>query len=68
MKVIKRNGESAEVRFDQITDRLKFLAGHKFEKQLDIDAPYIAQRYVPVSTTVLVHQNLMNIQQVFVQI
>jgi ribonucleoside-diphosphate reductase alpha chain len=44
MKVIKRNGESAEVRFDQITDRLKFLAGHKFGKQLDIDAPYIAQK------------------------
>lgn len=45
MKVIKRNGESAEVRFDQITDRLKFLASENpWGRQLDIDAPMIAQK------------------------
>jgi len=45
MKVIKRNGESAEVKFDQITDRLKFLASkNQWGRQLDIDAPMIAQK------------------------
>lgn len=45
MKVIKRNGESAEVRFDQITDRLKYLSSESsWGRQLDIDAPAIAQK------------------------
>jgi ribonucleoside-diphosphate reductase alpha subunit len=45
MKVIKRNGESAEVRFDQITDRLKYLSSSsEFGKTLDIDAALIAQK------------------------
>lgn len=45
MKVIKRNGESAEVRFDQITDRLKYLGSESsWGRQLDIDAPMIAQK------------------------
>ena len=45
MKVIKRNGESAEVKFDQITDRIKYLASkNDWGKQLDIDAPFIAQK------------------------
>ena len=45
MKVIKRNGESAEVRFDQITDRLKYLSADGLcGRQLDIDAPMIAQK------------------------
>ena len=45
MKVIKRNGESAEVRFDQITERLKYLGSESsWGRQLDIDAPMIAQK------------------------
>lgn len=45
MKVIKRNGESAEVRFDQITDRLKYLASENFcGEKLNIDAPLISQK------------------------
>ena len=45
MKVIKRNGESAEVRFDQITDRLKYLGSENlWGRALDIDAPVIAQK------------------------
>ena len=45
MKVIKRNGESAEVRFDQITDRLKYLSSeNQWGEKLDVDAPLIAQQ------------------------
>ena len=45
MKVIKRNGESAEVRFDQITDRIKYLASNNtWGENIDIDAPLIAQK------------------------
>ena len=45
MKVIKRNGESAEVKFDEITDRLKFLgSNYKWGRELDIDAALIAQK------------------------
>lgn len=45
MKVIKRNGESAEVKFDQITDRIKFLASNNiWGEKINIDAPLIAQK------------------------
>jgi hypothetical protein len=44
MKVIKRNGESAEVRFDQITERIKFLASNNiWGDSLDIAPALIAQ-------------------------
>lgn len=45
MKVIKRNGESAEVKFDQITDRIKYLASNNtWGGNIVIDAPLIAQK------------------------
>jgi ribonucleoside-diphosphate reductase alpha chain len=45
MKVIKRNGESAEVKFDQITDRIKYLASNNtWGENINIDAPLIAQK------------------------
>ena len=47
MKVLKRNGESEEVSFDKIQNRLKALCkGPEFDRSLDIDETLVAQKVV----------------------